>query len=148
METVAQTVKEEIENLLDQLKTAREHAQGLRDERKQMIEEVQATPAYKALSEAGDETDQTIAIIESDIRNMTLDLYMADAAIPERTGIRNKTTVNIPSELSAKTWCIDNFTPALALDKKVFEDAAKKGNIPSILATVTTEATVTIATKL
>jgi len=148
METVAQTVKEEIENLLDQLKAAREHAQGLRDERKQMLEEVQMTPMFKALTEAGLETDITVGQLEEEIRNMTLDLYMADAAIPERTGIRNKTTVNIPSELSAKTWCIDNFTPALKLDTKVFEDAAKKGNIPSILATVKTEPTVTIATKL
>jgi hypothetical protein len=148
METVAQTVKEEIEFMLDELKIARDHAQGLRDERRQMIEEIQATPAYKALSEAGTEADQTIEIIEANIREVTLALHMAGATIPERTNTRKKTTVDIPSELSAKTWCIDNFTPALALDKKAFEDAVKKGQIPAVLATVKTETTITIATKL
>ena len=138
----------ELNNLLDQLKTAREHAQGLRDERKQMIEEVQMTPMFKALTEAGLETDITVGQLESEIRDLTLSMYELSAALPDRVTVKKFTIIHIPSELSAKTWCIDNFTPALKLDVKAFEDAAKKGNIPSILATVKTEPTVTIATKL
>ena len=148
METVAQTVKEEIENLLDQLKTAREHAQGLRDERRQMIEEVQATAAYKALSEAGAEADETTAELEADIRIRAVNIYSASIKLPERVTVKKFTIVHIPSELSAKTWCIDNFTPALKLDTKVFEDAAKKGNVPEVLATVSAEFRAQIATKL
>ena len=137
-----------LNELLDQLKVAREHAQGLRDERKQMIEEVQATPAFKALSEAGTEADETTAQLEADIRKMALDMYGADAYIPERVTVKMFTVVNIPNELAAKTWAISNFTPALKLDTKVFEDAAKKGNIPAEIATVQKEPRAQIATKL
>ena len=140
------TYEQALNEMLDQLKDAREHAQGLRDERKQMIEEVQATPAFKALSEAGTEADETTAQLEANIRHLTLDMYEVDAFLPDRVGIRNKPVVHIVDELAAKTWCISNLTPALKLDAKEFEDAAKKGNIPAHLATVTTVATATIAT--
>lgn len=134
--------------MLDQLKDAREHAQGLHDERKQMIEEVQATPAFKALSEAGTEADETTAQLETEIRKLTLDMYKADAAVPDRVSVKMFTVVSIPNELAAKTWAISNFTPALKLDTKVFEDAAKKGNIPAEFATVQKEPRAHIATKL
>ena len=137
-----------LNELLDQLKVAREHAQALRIERNAMIEEVQATPAFKALSEAGAEADETTAQLEADIRAMTLELYGADAALPERVSVKMFTVVSIPNELAAKTWAIDNFTPALKLDTKVFEDAAKKGNIPAEIATVQKEPRAQIATKL
>lgn len=146
--TYATHLSEEVDSLLDELKTAREHAQGLRAERNTMIEEVQATPAFKALSEAGTEADETTAQIEADIRAMTLELYGADAALPERVSVKMFPVVSIPNELAAKTWAISNFTPALKLDTKVFEDAAKKGNIPAEIATVTKEPRAQIATKL
>ena len=142
------THEQMLNELLDQLKVAREHAAGLRDERKQMIEEVQATPTFKALSEAGAEADETVTELESTIRYHTLDLYKADAALPERVSVKMFTTVSIPNELAAKTWAISNFTPALKLDTKVFEDAAKKGNIPAEFATVQKEPRAQIATKL
>lgn len=137
-----------LNELLDQLKVAREHAAGLRDERKQMIEEVQATPAFKALSEAGLEADATISQLDLEIRAMTLELYGADAALPDRVSVKVFTVVSIPNELAAKTWAISNFTPALKLDTKVFEDAAKRGNIPAEIATVQKEPRAQIATKL
>ena len=134
--------------MLDQLKVAREHAAGLRAERNAMIEEVQATPAFKALTEAGLEADVTISQLDIEIRNLTLSMYKADAYIPERVSVKMFTVVSIPNELAAKTWAISNFTPALKLDTKVFEDAAKKGNIPAEIATVTKEPRAQIATKL
>ncbi len=137
-----------LNEMLDQLKVTREHAQGLRNERKQMIEEVQATPAFKALTEAGLEADVTISQLDIEIRNLTLDMYKADAYIPDRVSVKMFTVVSIPNELAAKTWAISNFTPALKLDTKVFEDAAKKGNIPAEIATVTKEPRAQIATKL
>lgn len=138
----------DLDDLLNQLKVAREHAAGLRDERKQMIEEVQATPAFKALSEAGTEADETVTELESTIRYHALNLYKEDAALPERVSVKMFTVVSIPNELAAKTWAISNFTPALKLDTKVFEDAAKKGNIPAEIATVQKEPRAQIATKL
>lgn len=134
--------------MLDQLKDAREHAQGLRDERKQMIEEVQATPAFKALSEAGTEADETTAQLEADIRKMTLEIYGADAALPERVSVKMFTVVSIPDELAAKTWAISNYTAGLKLDTKAIEDEAKKGRVPAEIAFVTKEPRAQIATKL
>lgn len=141
-------MEQQLNELLDQLKVAREHAAGLRAERNAMIEEVQATHAFLALSEAGLEADTTISQLDLEIRAMTLELYGADAALPERVSVKMFTTVSIPNELAAKTWAISNFTPALKLDTKVFEDAAKKGNIPAEIATVQKEPRAQIATKL
>ena len=113
-----------------------------------MIEEVQATPAFKALSEAGTEADETTAQLEAEIHHLTLDMYEADAALPDRVGTRSKTVVHIPDELLVKTWAISNYTAGLKLDTKAIEDEAKKGRIPAELATVTKVVTATIATKL
>lgn len=134
--------------MLDELKFAREHAQGLRAERNAMIEEVQATPAFKALTEAGLEADVTISQLDTEIRNLTLELYGADAALPERVSVKMFTVVSIPNELAAKTWAISNYTAGLKLDTKAIEDEAKKGNIPAEIATVTKEPRAQIATKL
>ena len=35
-----------------------------------------------------------------------------------------------------KTWCLTNFTPALKVDTKAVETAAKNGNIPADLVRV------------
>lgn len=142
------THEQTLNDLLDELKFARAHAQALRIERNAMIEEVQATPAFKALSEAGTEADETTAQLEADIRKLTLDMYEEAAALPDRVSVKWFSVVDIPNELAAKTWAISNFTPALKLDTKVFEDAAKNGNIPAEIATVQKEPRAQIATKL
>jgi hypothetical protein len=43
-------------------------------------------------------------------------------------------SVTIPDEGAAVRWSITNFTPALSLNKKVFEAAVKAGSIPGDIA--------------
>lgn len=141
-------MQSQITALLSELAEVRTFAAGVRDERRKMIEEVQTTPAYLALDEATNEADQTITELEKQIRDMTLEVYYADAQLPKGVDVKLFTVVNIPDEGKAKEWALRNFTPALKLDMKAFEKAAKDGGIPSELATVSKEARAQIATKL
>ena len=43
-------------------------------------------------------------------------------------------SVSIPDEGAAIRWCVTNFTPALTINKKVFETAVKAGSIPADIA--------------
>lgn len=79
---------------------------------------------------------------------MALQLNEVMADLPDRVSVKMFSIVQISDEQKAKEWCIDHFTPALKLDAKTFEKAAKDGNIPADLATVTKEARAQIATKL
>jgi hypothetical protein len=139
---------QEIEQALDELKDLRFHAEDLAAAKRMMIEEVKTQPEYRALEEANIEALRTIEQYELDIRAAVLEHYNADAAIPDRTQVKLFTVVQIPDELKAKEWSIAHFTPALKLDAKVFEKAAKDGNIPADLATVTKEPRAQISTKL
>jgi hypothetical protein len=125
---------QEIEQALDELRDLRYHFQDLALAKQLMQSEVMSRPDYQALEEAEREAAATIVQYELDIRVAVLEHYNADAAIPD--------------ELKAKEWSIAHFTPALKLDTKVFEKAAKDGNIPADLATVTKEPRAQISTKL
>ena len=57
-------------------------------------------------------------------------------------------SITIPDEGAAIRWCITNFTPALALNKKVFETAAKAGTVPNALANYNKIPTVKIHSDL
>jgi hypothetical protein len=50
--------------------------------------------------------------------------------------IKEVDVVTILDKPAAKEWCMTHFTPALSLDEKAFEKAAKDGNVPENLATV------------
>lgn len=139
---------EEIDAMLDKLKTARESSDTLKEERKAMVEQVTETPAYQALIKAGLETDDAISNLEKNIREMSLALWNASSELPERVTVKQFTVVAINNTLEAIAWCKSNFLPALALNTKVFEKAAKDGSIPAELATVSKEARAQIATKL
>jgi hypothetical protein len=138
----------EFEQLLDELRDLRFHAEDLAAAKRTMIEEVKDKPDYQALEEASLEATATIETYEAAIRAAVMARYLADAAIPDRTQVKLFTVVQIPDELKAKEWSIAHFTPALKLDAKVFEKAAKDGNIPADLATVTKEPRAQISTKL
>lgn len=140
----------EIVELLDQLKTAREHAAGVRAEKKAMIEEVQASAAFRALDEATSEADATIEELENDIHAKTFELYQADQKLPDRVGVKLCPVVTVHDEKAAREWAFTNLRKALKLDIKVFESEVKDKNseVPPEIATVTKEPRPFIATKL
>jgi hypothetical protein len=139
---------DEIDQLLDQLKEAREEATTAKEQRRKMLDELQANTEYLALEAKEYNANDLIERLEAKIKQQALGLHELCAQLPERVAVKMFTVVDVPDELKAKDWCIAHFTPALKLDSKVFEKAAKDGNIPAELATVTKEARAQIATKL
>lgn len=139
---------DETEQLLDNLKVAREESAAARKTRQEIIEAAQQTTEYKVADMLTNAADELITQLEAKIKQSALGLHEICAELPERVTVKMFTVVAVPDELKAKDWCIAHFTPALKLDSKVFEKAAKDGNIPADLATVSKEARAQIATKL
>lgn len=144
-------MKNEIEllnALLDNLKISRNDAEFYKAEKKSMLELVTTREDYLLASVKQEESELIVAGLETQIRTMALQLNEVMADLPDRVSVKMFSIVQISDEQKAKEWCIDHFTPALKLDAKTFEKAAKDGNIPADLATVTKEARAQIATKL
>jgi|JI7StandDraft_1071085.scaffolds.fasta_scaffold11680_2 dGTP triphosphohydrolase len=139
---------EQLNALLDNLKISRNDAEFYKAEKKSMLELVTTREDYLLASVKQEESELIVAGLETQIRTMALQLNEVMADLPDRVSVKMFSIVQISDEQKAKEWCIDHFTPALKLDAKTFEKAAKDGNIPADLATVTKEARAQIATKL
>ena len=138
----------ELEKMLDDLGLIRQHAEDLKSAQASMLQDVKATPDWIMLEEASKTAASTINEYEDCIREATLQFYNADEDIPARTAVKQFTVVSIPNTVAAKEWCLAHFTPALDLNTKVFEKAAKDGNVPAALVDVTKEVRAQIASKL
>lgn len=143
-----QQMIDETNALLDLLAEARINSAAARDARKQIIEAAQSTPEYKEADAETNKADERILELETDIRARALQLYEGSVELPSRVAVKKFTVVTVLDELKAKEWCISHFTPALKLDTKVFEKAAKDNSIPAELASVGMEFRAQIATKL
>ena len=122
----------ELENMLDDLGLIRQHAEDLKVAQASMLADLKATPEWVMLEEASKTAASTVNEYEACIKEATLQFYNAGEDIPART----------------KEWCLAHFTPALELNTKVFEKAAKDGSVPAALVDVTKEYRAQIASKL
>lgn len=138
----------ELETLLDQLKEQRDQAAYMRDAKNKIIKDAQETEAYKQADEFKQKADEEVTRLESQIKQMALDLHGMAAELPERVTVKMFTVVPEYDKNAARDWCFTNFRPALQLDTKTFEKSVKDGNIPAEIASVTKEARAQIATKL
>jgi hypothetical protein len=141
-------VQEELERNLNLLAKARESAEALKLAKREMIENVQQSDDFMKLDILSREGDALITELESSIRAAALALHAEFCELPSRVTVKNFTVVTISDEAKAREWCLTNFRPALKLDAKTFEKAAKDGTVPADLATITKEARAQIATKL
>lgn len=141
-------VQEELERNLNELAKARESAEAVKLAKREMIENVQQSDDFMKLDTLDREGSALIAELESSIRAAALALHENSCELPARVTVKNFTVVTITDEAAAREWCMTNFRPALKLDTKTFEKAAKDGTVPADLATVTKEARAQIATKL
>jgi len=141
-------LQKQLEKNLNELATMREKSEALKNARREMMDRVQQSEDYIRLENLLREGESLTDELEAEIRRGALALYEESCELPSRVAVKQFTVVNVTDELKAKEWCIAHFTPALKLDGKVFEKAAKDGNIPAELATVTKEARAQIATKL
>lgn len=141
-------IQEQLEKDLDTLAKARESASLVSQKKNDMIADVKSSDGYMKLDKLQFEGDSLIGELEARIRGAALALHDEKCELPSRVAVKNFTVVKIPDEAKAREWCMTNFRPALKLDAKTFEKAAKDGTVPTELATVSTEARAQIATKL
>ena len=133
---------------LEALKEARIRRDEAKANKDALLARFQESPEWIAQSSAHSFATSEVESLEALIKDNVLNMHGASMELPDRVAVKMFTVVEIPDELKAKEWCIAHFTPALKLDSKVFEKAAKDGNIPAELATVSKEARAQIATKL
>jgi len=142
---------DEITNMLIKLRMARAALDEMKQNKLLAENALSLTNEYKALAiTKATETALKTSVEEMErvVRETAVEYYFADASIPSAVSISQYKVVAIPDLPAAKEWALKNFTPALLLDVKAFEKAAKDGSIPSTLAVVTSEPRAKIASNL
>lgn len=143
------TVQEMIEAKLSYLAHERMKAEVAHEMKMQAERNFWARPENAELLETQKAMRASVERLENELRELILPTFDPDKGKKfNGYGFRETVKIDIPDEKQALSWCLTNFTPALSLNKKIFNAAAKQGTIPDELATVKTELTVTIATNL
>ena len=124
-------------NTIKALAEARKEAEQASAKRKAMLEAFKNSPEYQE-AVALEETDAALVErLENTLRAEALGQYTNDNN-KSGTGYKIKTVkhIEIPDPEKVKAWCLTNFTPALKVDTKAVETAAKSGSIPADLVRV------------
>lgn len=141
-----------LQSKIDNLKDLREIYEKRKAEAAEMYEALKNTPTfvyYEDLKAGIKEVDGYITQLENEIRAEAVDAFKAGTKQPhEKVKIEMHTIVKPYNEANAREWCFTNFRPALVLDTKAFEKAAKDGQIPANIAETDTEPRAKIASKL
>ncbi len=137
---------------IEELKALRENLEAGKSVAAKMYENLKNDPAffhYEDMKERNKKMDAAITQLENEIRTEAVAVYKAGVKQPhEKVKIENHTIVKPYNEANAREWCFTNFRPALALDTRTFEKAAKDGQIPSNIVETDTEPRAKIASKL
>ena len=126
-----------MENKLKQLAQARAVYQAVKDAKDKALNEFWVLPENAALLIQESAARTGLDDAENQVRGDALELYLANGE-KKHDGYQVKlfSVVAIPDAKRAFEWCLNHFTPALKLDTKVFEKAAKDGSVPDDLASV------------
>lgn len=132
------------------LADARREADAAKQSMNALIEQVKQTPEYQRISASREHYDGICETIISEIQTNALEIYTSEQNKKPHPAVQVKvfSVVKIQNDAAAREWCFSNFRPALKLDTKTFEKAARDGNIPADLAVVSDDARVQIATDL
>ena len=124
-------------NTVKALAEARKEAEQASAKRKAMLDAFQNSDDYQAVSESAKLWNAQVERLENTLRAEALGLYANDNN-KSGTGYKIKTVKHfeIPDPEKVKAWCLTNFTPALKVDTKAVETAAKNGSIPADLVRV------------
>jgi hypothetical protein len=141
---------EQMNDLITKLKNARSELERVKEEQKAALGAFQQTAEWQdkqleRLSHSGD-----VDGLEAAIRDLAISEYQASGNKKphELVQIKIFRIVDILNRAAAREWCFLNFRPALSLDDKKFEQAAKDGSVPAELATVAEEPRAQIAKDL
>jgi len=141
-----------LQGKIEELKALRVNLEAGKSVAAKMYENLKNDPAffhYESVKEGNKKMDAAITQLENDIRAEAVAIYKAGTKQPhEKVKIENHTIVKPYNEANAREWCFTNFRPALALDTKTFEKAAKDGQIPANIAETDSEPRAKIASKL
>ena len=139
-----------LDKLLEDLKVSRQRAERARAEKTELVQKFQQTPEYTSLDLELKFADEAKDRLENELRQFALNQYLDDNNKHPHPKIEIKIFkfVDILNEGAAREWCFLNFRPALKLDTKAFEKAAKDGNIPPDLAALREEPRVLISSVL
>ena len=124
-------------NTLKALAFARQKAEQASAKRKAMLEAFKNSPEYLEVVDAETFETDLVERLENTLRAEALGQYTNDNN-KSATGYKIKTVkhIEIPAPEKVKAWCLTNFTPALKVDTKAVETAAKSGSIPADLVRV------------
>ena len=131
------------------LAQARDNAGQFAIKRKALLEEFTSSLEYTEAMDIEREAAALVERLENTLRAEALGQYANDNN-KSGTGykIKSDTAVDIPDTHAAINWAKSNFTPALKLDEKVLKAAAKNGQVPAEIATVTEQPKVYIDSDL
>ena len=138
--------------LLKGLAKARQFEELCKKAKQDAMAEFEASPFYQALQVNHAQAVAKTNELTEQLRQDGLDIYNLDGEKkPSHGGFEIKTSTKVIfsfEEPVIREWCFDNFRPALKLDTKVVEKAAKDGNLPPNMASVSEEPKVFIKTDL
>ena len=139
-----------INETLGKIFTLEQQAAQAKADMSALLESVKESPAYAALFEALKAADTESGELREALKQEFSIRFGEDGNKKPHPAIQIKEfdVVQILDKERAREWCLANFRPALKLDEKTFEKAAKDGTIPADLAMVSKEPRVQIASDL
>jgi hypothetical protein len=125
------------ESIIKSLAGARADREKADSDLKQLEATFKASEEYQRLANIKKMATDLEATFDETLRNAALTQYTEDGEKKAAAyDIKLTSSVKITDEAAAIKWSLNNFTPALSLNKKVFETAVKAGSIPTDLAEV------------
>ena len=134
------------EDEIKRLAQAREELELAKAEQKRLLDGFQRTDDWVNATFARDFAAGRVDELESTIKENSVASGQKNPH--EAVTVKLFTVVKIVDDAKAREWCMTNFRPALKLDTKVFEKAAKDGTVPADLAVVEEDPRAQIATDL
>jgi hypothetical protein len=117
--------------LIATLAQARENHDQAYSDLKVMEDIFHLSPEWLSATSNLEQAAANLSKADADFRQEALATYGIDHLNKaDAYEIKITKSITIPDENAAIAWCRTNFTPALALNKKVFETAVKAGSIP------------------
>lgn len=140
--------QDKLEAFLTALAQAREEKAKAKAKAQELMEKLIAESGYNVLKEQITFWDVQEQMFYNGATKLALEMEKDGQSLPTSVKVKNFTEAHIEDEKKAREWCLENFTPALTLDKKVFEKAIKDGSIPSELGTVSVVKRAQVASDL
>lgn len=138
-----------IEETVRELAQARAWLEADKEYKRRLVEVFEQSKEYQIALADIERNAAHVERLENTLRAEALGQYANDNN-KSGTGykVKNVTRVELADESRLKPWLLTNFTPALKIDTKAVEKAAKAGSLPPELATVSEEPQVYIDADL